>query len=123
MKKNYDNFKDFENIYLEDSFILEVIENSSQLKFIMEVVLTTNNSLYSKPKQNEVHCYKNAKIVFANVKEIDWKEKDLSPSKDASGEIDYGNIHELYFEDGYYYIFADIGELKIKSVEPKIKYL
>ncbi len=89
----------------------------------MELVLTKNHPMYSIPKPNEFHCYKNAEIIFSDVTEIDWIEKTLVSSKDATGKIDYGNIDELYFEDGFYYIFGDIGELKIKSPEPKIKYL
>ncbi|MDQ3634827.1 MAG: hypothetical protein M3405_10030 [Acidobacteriota bacterium] len=87
----------------------------------MELVLTQTHPMYSKSKPNDMYCYKMAELIFPNAKEINWIDKTLIPSKDASGEIDYGNIHQLYFENGSYCIWGDLGHLEIKSLEPQSK--
>ncbi len=123
MKITYEKFNGFENIFLEDSFVLEITEKSNEIKFLMELVLAQTHPMYSKPKPNEIYCYKKAELLFPNAKEINWIEKTLMPSKDATGEIDYGNIDELYLENGIYCIWGDFGHLELKSSEPQIKYL
>ena len=54
MKINYTEFDNFENIFLEDSFVLEIIESPNEIKFLMEVVLTKIHPMYST--QNRMKC-------------------------------------------------------------------
>jgi hypothetical protein len=113
MRANYNDYRVLEHTFLEDSFVLDIIENSSELKFVMEVILTENHPLYAKPEADEMYCYKKAEIIFPDCKEVEWIERTRFPPKDSSGEFGYGSIDEFYREKDHYHISGDFGELKI----------
>ncbi len=58
MRLDYFNFPGFENIYLEDSYVLEIKTNSTSVEILLEAVLTEQHSLYTNPKNDEQYCYK-----------------------------------------------------------------
>jgi len=120
---NYYEFRELRDVYLEDSFVLNISEKSKGIRFLMELVLTENHPMHSTPKPDEMYCYKNAELLFPNATEIDWIEKTLTPSIDALNEVDYGNIDALYFRNDFYHLSGDWGNLKIKSSEPQIRYI
>lgn len=119
----YYNIPDLQNIYLEDSFVLKVIENKSQLIFYMDVVLTEEHSFYSLPKNDEPYCYKKAELLFSNCYKIDWIKKAFTPSIDANGEIDFGNIDTFTYANNNYHLIGSWGEVKIKCDLVKVNFL
>jgi hypothetical protein len=121
MKINYFNFEGFENIFLEDSFVLDIKITPLILLIDVEIVLTSNHILYQKPLPNEFHCYRKAQISFSNVKSIKWTDKIKSPNKDLSGEVDFGNIDEFFLADEIYKIFGELGDIEIVSDSPKLE--
>ena len=123
MKLDYYSIEEFENIYLEDSYVLQIRTNSNSAEFLLEVVLTENHPLYNPPKQNEQYCYKKAELSFPTVTEIIWVEVNIIPSKDANGEVDFGNIDLFFYNDQYYELCGDWGELKIQSAKPTIRFI
>lgn len=121
MNKNYYELPNFENIFLEDSYVLDLLITPVKLTIDLEVVLTENHFLYRKPLPSEQYCCRKAKITFLNVEFVSWKEKIKQPYKDALGEIDYGNIDSFIFVDNTYKISGDIGELEIISDVPSLE--
>lgn len=121
MKKNYYELPNFENIYLEDSHVLDLLIMPLKLTIDLEVVLTENHFLYQKPLPGEQYCYRKARITFLNIESLSWKEKIKQPFKDASGEIDYGNIDSFIFSEKTYKIVGDIGEIEIISDAPSLE--
>ena len=88
----YEQINGLDNIYLEDSFILEIKQLPSQVIISLDTVLTESHPLYESPSEDEQYCYKKARLKFSNVTELQWLNKDLAPSVDANGEKDYGSI-------------------------------
>ena len=126
MKKKdyYYNWEIFKNIYLEDSFVLEINEVSNSFVFKVEVVLTENHPLFENPKFGEKYCYKDAFILFSNPTLIRWDLKNLGfVSSDANNESDLGNIDVFYKDENGYYLEGDWGKVLIKSDEVSISYL
>ena len=119
-KKQYYTFPQFKNLYLEDSFVLNIKAEANYVEFLLEVVLTENHPLYVPPSSQEQYCYKKAKLRFYNAKQIKWIEKTNVFFTDANNEIDYGNIDEFFKEENYFYLSGDWGELAI--VEPSISF-
>lgn len=122
MKINYSKFSGFEYVFLEDSFVLKIKTNSLSADFNMEFVLTKNHQFYEKPKPNEMYCYKKGVINFPKVEEVVWTEVSMNPSIDIDSEVDFGNIDSFYFENDFYHLSGDWGEVKIKSQSPSIKF-
>lgn len=119
---NYYEWKEFEHTYLEDSYVLNINESNHKIIFYIEIVLTENHPLYTVPNKDEKYCYKNGKIVFENIKNIEWLNKNNKPSIDAAGEEDYGNIDCFEIIEGIYHIAGGWGELKLKSAPAKLEW-
>ena len=105
----------FKFIYLEDSFVLGINVTPTSVDILVDAVLTPEHSLYTPPKVGELYCYKKGYIKFVNVVEVEWKEKNMRPSTDLNGTVDYGNIDYFYQEDGHYFIGGEWGDLKITT--------
>lgn len=123
MKTEYPNFQGFENIFLEDSFVLKIKTSENLAEFLLEIILTEKHQMYSKPKPNEAYCYKKAIISFSNVENIVWVEVNMCPNIDIDGEVDFGNIDSFFYEDNFYNISGDWGKVKIQSQNPTIKLI
>ncbi len=123
MRLDYFNFPGFENIYLEDSYVLEIKTNSTSVEILLEAVLTEQHSLYTNPNSNEQYCYKKIVIHFPDAESVIWIDRKMISYTDANGEIDFGNIDEFYLENDFYRLSGDWGELKIKSGKPIIEYI
>lgn len=116
----YNNIEGLENIFLEDSYVLDVRENDDSIEFYLDLVITKGHPMYKEPGREVQHCYKKAKIVFPRVLGIQWNEKRFEKFTDASGEIDYGNIDEFLFRNGKYYLSGEWGDVEINSKPPKL---
>lgn len=123
MTVEYYSFQGFENVFLEDSFVLNIKTSQILAEFLVEIILTEKHRLYSKPKPNEVYCYKKAKISFPKIENIVWIEVNICPSIDANNEVDFGNIDSFFYENDFYNISGDWGEVKIQSQSPTIKFI
>jgi hypothetical protein len=118
---DYFEWNNFENIYLEDSYVLGIDESQDSIVFSIEAVLCENHPLYSEPLKNEQYCYRNGKIIFTGLKSVTWIEKTFRPSTDATGEIDYGNIDAFKLTPNGYYLEGSWGEVVIDSDPPTIE--
>ncbi|HEY8395303.1 MAG TPA: hypothetical protein VIK96_00840 [Bacilli bacterium] len=110
---DYYRIPSLENVYLEDSFLLDVEETNRNIIMRVEIVLTENHALYEKPLPDEAYCYRNAKLTFSDFEKSVCLEKKFVPFTDASGEVDYGNIDFLHLSNGVFEIGGDCGHLRI----------
>jgi len=117
---NYYDWQDFANIYLEDSFVLDISESKNEISFFIEAVLTENHPFYTDPHHNEQYCYKNGKIVFKLLEPAIWVKKNKVRYIDSNDEVDYGNIDNFTLIDNQYTISGDWGELKVISYPVEI---
>ncbi len=121
MSKYYewDNFK---NIYLEDSFVLGIEESKSHVSFMVEMVLTEEHPMYSKPHKGEQYCYKKGGIIFRKVKTARWLNRNMRPFTDADGSEDYGNIDFFKLSSEGYHLSGDWGEVVLNSIPPEVAW-
>ena len=115
-RKEYYELQGFENAYLEDSYVLNVLEKENEIEFVLDVVLTENHPLFTTPRENEQYCYKRGRITFTNVIEY----RSTQAFVDAHKEIDYGNIDEFFEENGNYHLSGDWGKMMINSSLPEM---
>lgn len=119
----YENFKGFQYIYLEESYVLNIFTERTRIKFLVDMVLCEKHPFYHDPLDNEKYCYLKGEIIFPAVVHFEWVEKKMKPIKDANNETDFGNIDGFYLDDGCYHIFGDWGYLIIKSEFPKLEFI
>ncbi|MGX5172429.1 hypothetical protein ACUR5C_00210 [Aliikangiella sp. IMCC44653] len=121
---NFTELEIFKGIDLTDSFVLYWELERNCLSFDLEASIWPESRYYSKPKDDEFTCYKKARLDFLNVNSIQGL-KDMSqvtPSTDADGEKDYGNIDVLTIGDEGYFLEGDFGEVTIKGGEIRFEF-
>ncbi|PIR55489.1 hypothetical protein COU74_00950 [Candidatus Peregrinibacteria bacterium CG10_big_fil_rev_8_21_14_0_10_36_19] len=125
MDNNYIKIKDFENIYLEDSWIVDIIVKPSKIEIYLEIVLTTGHINYKAPSKTDQYCYQKGIIMFDEIKEIYWDQSNIQKSTDSLNNIDYGNIDTFYIQNDFnFYLEGGLGVLKIKCENyPKIIWM
>jgi hypothetical protein len=114
---NYWQFPGFENVYLEDSYVL-AIKAKASVEILIEAVLTENHPLYTSPLPGEQYCYRQMTIKFFLPQTYNLVLKKMTPIPAPDGSIDYGNIDEFFLDAGKYYINGEWGELTIVSAPP-----
>ena len=119
---DYWKFQGFENLYLEDSHLLD-LHTDSQVEARVEAVLRESHPDYHGPKPGEQYAYKNIVIAFPNLRNYRWLEKKMVPTRDPDGGIDYGNIDEFYRSNERYFMSGDWGTIEIDSDPPIVRYL
>lgn len=87
-----DAFADLAEIYLEDSWVLDVASTEHGVEFRLDVVLTPDHHRYQRPAPGEQYCYMQARLTVASTKRLVLHRSDAPPATDASGERDLGNI-------------------------------
>lgn len=111
----YSEFRGFEEFYLEDSFILDVIARPGSLMFVVEMILRENHPAYRPPIQGEQHCYRRGRIAFGGVRRLTWLATDVEPARDATGDIDFGGFDEFGLDGRTYILAGDFGKLELEA--------
>ncbi|MDB9516437.1 hypothetical protein PN466_05615 [Roseofilum reptotaenium CS-1145] len=112
-----------ENVYLEDSYVLEIVEEPTLLRFVLDVVLTEEHPHYQEPKIEEQYCYRQAWLEFSGIEDIIWVKKNIHPFTDATGSLDYGNIDVFYQSNTKYHIEGDWGIMDVTSKKCTLMFL
>jgi hypothetical protein len=121
--KNYFELESFKGLYLEDSYVLNIIATPKLVEIEMDFVLTENHPLYSVPKKGEQYYYKRGKLLFINTKLIKWQNSTFQfESIDRNREVDLGNIDVFHQNANNYYLEGDWGNLSIECQDIKVVY-
>lgn len=119
---NYFELKEFKGLYLEDSFVLNIIETAKLFSFQMEFVLTEEHPKYKAPLGNEMYYYHYGVINFIEPKQVLWKVRNQkAASIDANGECDYGNIDIFLKSEDEYFLEGDWGSVLIKCDDLEVE--
>jgi hypothetical protein len=112
-----------EHIYLEDSYVLDIVARSGWVTFVLDLVLTPGHPSYRPPQPSEQHCYRRAELAFEGVRTLLWRHSQLPPARDATGETDLGSIDSFVEVDGRYLLEGDWGSMEVQAAGPRIKLL
>jgi len=116
---NWTEFKQFDGIDLNDSFVIDWCLVKDNLVLNIEASIWPQSSYYTKPKKDEFTCYRNAKISFVGVKNIEGllPIKSVKPTIDPDGSSDYGNIDSLIKTKVGFCLSGEFGAVKITGGE------
>ncbi|MCP4487956.1 MAG: hypothetical protein GY820_11645 [Gammaproteobacteria bacterium] len=112
---NYFEIGDLKNIYLEDSFVLNITEKNDEIRYEVEFVLTENHPLYSTSPEIEQYCYKKGALLFKGVSSVIWEDRSNKNFVDKNNEIDYGNIDCFSFSGENFKLSGDWGVVSFKA--------
>ena len=123
-KTNYFNSKEFIGLYLEDSYVLQIIEMPKLVSFHMEFVLTEDHPLYRHPLENEMYCYKYGVINFIEPVQVLWNQRNQKVySIGEYRHLDLGNIDFFYKSGDEYLVEGDWGNVLISCSDVEIKLI
>jgi hypothetical protein len=117
---NYWQLPGFENIYLEDSYVLSIINAKISIQILLEAVLTENHPLYTPALSGEQYCYRQMTVNFPHPQTYDLVLNNIKAIADPDSSVDYGNIDDFFMADDKYYLRGEWGELTIVSDPPQI---
>ena len=80
------------DVYLEDSWVLDLFATDTSLRFVLDAVLTPNHPGYRPPRPGEQYCYSRATLTVSSEQPLSFEVSNTPQALDATGEIDYGNI-------------------------------
>lgn len=121
-REQYFNIPGLEQIYFEDSYVTDIIEEKEKFIFILDAVLKEHHFLYQPPKPGEQYCYRTAYLEFPALRQVVWLERNFIRYTDADGETDYGNIDIFYGEANTYHLEGDWGIVELSSGTPIIQF-
>jgi hypothetical protein len=120
--KPYHDLPGFENVYLEDSWVLAVTDDTDELRLRLEIVLTEQHPRWAPPKPDEVYSYASASLVFMNPRHLEWTRRAGPPASDASGGSDWGNIDSFTWDGSRYELEGDWGAVIVEGDRPQLVY-
>lgn len=110
---DYPAIAELSDVYLEDSYVLDVIEEPPVFKLKIEAVLTKDHPHYHAPDPTEKYCYATGWLVFRDVSRMEWGSRSVRRYTDAAGKEDMGNIDFLEFCGDHWHTGGDWGEVQI----------
>ncbi|WP_223885274.1 hypothetical protein [Nocardia colli] len=102
--------------------MIDIAEDATEIRFVLEAVLTPDHPRYHAPAAGEQYCYVDGELVFGEVRSVEWLDRSFRKYKDATGTEDMGNIDSLTSSDGVYTVVGDWGKVQIcTSADPEFR--
>ena len=118
----HEAFIQLAEVYLEDSWVLDITKNDDLVLFEMDFVLTERHNYFHPPKSGEQYCYRKGSLFFSSFSSAVLKLSNEKPSIDANGEIDLGNIHSFTAVNRKVSLEGDWGTLKVDRPKVTVKF-
>jgi hypothetical protein len=108
------------HVYLEDSYVREIVERPGELRFRLEAVLTESHPAYRPPNPGEQYRYALGWLVIPATRVV-WADRTDRRYTDASGDVDLGNIDFLVREPDHWRLGGDWGVVRTyPATEPRL---
>ncbi|MFE9056907.1 hypothetical protein [Streptomyces mutabilis] len=122
MHDNHPSLPEFENVSLEDSYVLDIAVHPGLLTLKLDLLLLPRHSGYRAPLPGERACFRPATVVFPSVRALHWTGQGVVKAAiDASGSADYGSVDALItLDEDKYKILGDWGEIIVQSETPSV---
>ena len=110
----------FDNILLEDTFVLSWDQGADSLTFQVLASLLQSHPNASPPASGEWACYKPGVLRFSGVTSVHGllPHSSVTPITDPDGSVDYGTIDSLaLIGRGEYRIAGEFGVVTVAARE------
>ena len=108
-------------IYLEDSWVLDITARPGVLIIEVEFVLTPDHPAYQPAPPDKQHCYRRGTLQFHAVTDLRWSGQGRPPARDASGELDYGNIDTMTINGEFVKLSGDFGDIELRAESGEVR--
>ncbi|MEU6848409.1 hypothetical protein ABZ901_00460 [Actinacidiphila alni] len=121
MTGTYDELPGFEHVLLEDSYVLDIEARPGALALRLDLLLLPGHPEHRPPRPGERACFRNATLVFRDVRDLHWTGQGTPPSRDADGTPDHGCVDALTRTGAdAYRLEGDWGGITVASAPPAL---
>ncbi|MEU9919474.1 hypothetical protein [Streptomyces sp. NPDC051001] len=107
MYDNYQGLPEFENVCLEDSYVLDITVQPAVLLLRLDLLLPEHPQNRA-PLPGERACFRQATVTFSSVRDLHWTGQGvIKPAVGASGTADFGSVDSLTRHDTNYQLLGD----------------
>lgn len=118
--KAYTDLPGFEALVLEESYVLGIQAVPGSVTFEVDLVLTPQHTQYAPPPLTERECFRKGSVRFGGVQRLVWDRQGNPPATDATGEIDYGHINSLEWQEGTFRLEGDWGRMELSATHAEV---
>ena len=116
-------FEPLRGIYLEDTWVLDVVPTDGSVAFELDAVLTPEHPEYRGPRPGEQHDYRHARLLVTGDRAT-VNLSHLPAAVDASGEADRGHIDAWVVDDnGTSELTGDWGSAEVTNAQVRLDLL
>ena len=111
-------------IDIQKTFVLDLYKSDDALTFEIDACLLPEHPLYDTPSSGNIGYYRKGKLIFQSPSKIEGllSKKDIKPTTDPDGSIDYGELEALAINTrGDWRICGEFGEVMIIDSNLKIE--
>lgn len=119
--KPYTELRGFEDLVLEESYVLAIRAVPGGVVFEVEFALTRGHPAYTAPSPSETECFRVGQLRFIDVRRLVWDRQGAPPATDASGELDHGHIDALAWDDGHFRLHGDWGTMEVTAARAEVE--
>jgi hypothetical protein len=113
-------FDPLRGIYLEDSWVLDLVPTESSIAFELDAVLTPEHPEYRGPRPGEPHDYRRARLLVTGDRAT-VELSGLPAAVDVSGEADLGHIDAWAVDDtGTSKLTGDWGSAEVTNARVQL---
>jgi len=115
MMQPYTDLAELAGVFLEESYVLDIEARPGRVKFDLDFVLTPEHPNYTAPAVGEQFCFRRGSLEFEGVRRLIWSDQGAPPARDATGEIDFGNIDSLTFDEVGFVLEGSWGRMELRA--------
>jgi hypothetical protein len=119
---SYEKLPGLDHVRLEDSFVIDFVEERSRIAFVLQIMLLPGHALYAQPMFGVRACYGHGILEIREVREVRWRARVLRAFADKDGRVDYGNIDALTFDPERWasHLEGEWGVVDVEGLAPSL---
>ena len=119
----YTEILELEHFVLEESWVLDISSTPGGLTIRIDLVLDKDHPELKPAPAGDVYYTRQGVLSFDGVRRLEWIDQGARPSRDASGEVDFGNIDSMLSEDDQYELEGDFGTIRLTASRVHLELL
>jgi hypothetical protein len=119
----YTEIPQIEHFVLEESWVLDIAASPGRLVIRIELVFDKDHPDLKPAPVGDVYYTREGILSFEGVSRLEWIDQGARPSLDATGELDYGNIDSMSWEDERYELEGDFGTIILTASQLHLELL
>ncbi|MGE0880264.1 MAG: hypothetical protein AB7L13_18860 [Acidimicrobiia bacterium] len=101
-----------EDVYLEDSYVLDIEAHVTDIRITVQAVLTESHPQYTGRKPGKQHCYRKVVLLFEGFGSYTFQANARSRSIDPDGTVDYQNVDAFTWDESGFALEGSWGSLR-----------